>query len=100
MKLSESNIIKTLNNWEEIRNKAVQLLIEIGYEVKKVENVSMSYKVDTQEIELLLNTKDTFKLPVSYFLDPEGEHEGEYVEKKKKQQMLNQERFKKYIKNK
>lgn len=100
MKLSENNVVKTLNNLEEIKEKAITLIIEMGY--KK--------SIDKENLILLKNPEDNllivrnplfgeeYKIPIGYFLDEEGKHENEFKEKKEKQDALNSIRLRPYIK--
>ena len=99
MKLSDSNVTKTLNNLEEIKNKAVSLIVEMGYKtsLNDKENLILFKDNDMLIIRNPLFGEE-FKIPIGYFLDEEGKHENEYKEKKEKQDKLDLERLKKYIK--
>lgn len=95
MKLSEANIVKTLDNFDEIKQKAISLIVEMGFKNKIDENNLILFVNDTNLIVRNPLYGEEFKLPLTYLLDKEGEHENEYADMKKEVSDL---RFRKYMK--
>ena len=98
MKLSDTNVIKTINGFNEIKDKAISLIEEMGF--KNVPSRSNTLlEVDND----LLIIKDAFygsryQIPIFYLLDEKGEHCDEYKIEKEKQDELELERIKQYLK--
>ena len=100
MKLSENNVVKTLNNLEEIKDKAIALIIEMGYK-KSIDRENLILLKSPESNLLIIRNPlfgEEYKIPLGYFLDEDGKHENEFKEKKEKQDRLDLERIKQYIK--
>ena len=100
MKLSENNVTKTLNNLEEIKDKAISLIKEMGYKTSIDKDNLILFKNSDNDVLTIRNPLfgEEYNIPIGYFLDAEGKHENEFKEKKEKQDKLDLERIKQYIK--
>ena len=98
MKLSDTNVVKTINNFNEIKDKAISLIEEMGFKNVPTRN-GATIEIDND----LLVIRDSmygsqFRIPIFYLLDEEGEHCDEYKIEKEKKDKLELERIKQYIK--
>ena len=84
MKLSDTNIIKTIDNFNEIKSKAISLIKEMGFKNEVDEDNAILFVKDDSLIFRNPLYGEEFKLPIAYFLDKEGEHENEYKTEKDK----------------
>lgn len=98
MKLSEANIVKTLDNFDEIKQKAISLIVEMGFKNKIDENNLILFVNDTNLIVRNPLYGEEFKLPLTYLLDKEGEHENEHKLEEEERTRLNLSKVKAYIK--
>ena len=99
MKLTQTNVIKTLDNYNEIVTKIKQTIKEMGCNFwSNYENtVLLINKEDTITIRNA-QTLEEFDIPISYLLDEKGIHECEFKKKKEEQDALNRVRLRPYIK--
>lgn len=99
MKLTQTNVIKTLDNYNEIVTKIKQTIKEMGCNFwSNYENtVLLINKEDTITIRNA-QTLEEFDIPVSYLLDEKGIHESEFKKKKEEQDALDRIRLRPYIK--
>ena len=98
MKLSETNVVKTINNFNEIKDKAISLIKEMGFKNVPIRSGAI-IEIDND----LLVIRDSaygsqFKIPISYLLDEEGKHSDEYKIEKEEKDKLELERIKQYLK--
>lgn len=98
MKLSDTNIIKTIDNFNEIKQKAISLIKEMGFKNEVDENNVILFVKDDFLIFRNPLYGEEYKLPITYFLDKEGIHENEYKTEKEKQEQLELGRLKNYLK--
>lgn len=98
MKLSESNIVKTLDNLVEVKQRAILLLQEMGYKIDSNVNNVQLFKDDSNLIIRNPLLGQEYKIPIGYLLDKEGKHENEYKDKKELREKINLERIKKTLK--
>jgi len=100
MKLTETNVTKTLNNYEEIKIKCFDLLEEMSYKNISLNKLLFTADTENKQLEIYnLNNKQSYFIPFSYLLDKKGMHTGEYTEKENNSKKLDISRVKKYIKN-
>lgn len=100
MKLSETNIEKTLTNLKEVKSKAVKLLLEMGYHVDTDLDNLILFKIDSTLVIRNPLLGQEYKLPIGYLTDKDGDHENEYTRQKEMQDKMNLKRIEYSLKKK